>query len=237
MMDDVIIKEKKYKSINVDFNNTIKYSKESTHLLKNYNPFDGSDILISESSNSVIYFLLKNGTVICLGNLAYCNKKISSNLPFEEKFYCLPIKSKVIDISCGREHALCLTEDYKIFSWGNNYYGQLGIENFSCNFDSTKNEPVEIDFFKKMRVVSIKAEYYNSYCVTSENKIYGWGSNDNGQIYQETDQTVINAPRQIILNEEFSNLMITMKKSGTHVFACDGKLFLFKFSLLRENQK
>lgn len=221
MTDEIINKQKKYKAISTDFNNTIRYSKESLH--RNYNPFETNDIMAVESSNSIIYILLKNGTIVCLGNLAFCNKKISINLPYEEKFYTFPIKYRVIDISCGKEHAICITEDYKLFSWGNNYHGQLGLENFPCNFDSNKFEASEISYFKKMKVIYIKAEYYNSYCMSSENKLYGWGSNDHGQLFQDLDQTIINTPHVINLNEEFSDLLIAMKKSGGSVYACDGK--------------
>lgn len=51
-----------------------------------------------------------------------------------------PKLTRVIDsVSCGQSHALALTIDYKMFSWGAGYYGALG-------FGSKKDvlEPTEL---------------------------------------------------------------------------------------------
>ena len=37
------------------------------------------------------------------------------------------ISSKVIKIACGAGHSLILTDDRKVFSWGCNLLGQLGL--------------------------------------------------------------------------------------------------------------
>jgi alpha-tubulin suppressor-like RCC1 family protein len=47
----------------------------------------------------------------------------------------IPIKvngfnnERVVMISCGWRHSMALTECGHVYSWGYNYYGQLGIEN------------------------------------------------------------------------------------------------------------
>jgi alpha-tubulin suppressor-like RCC1 family protein len=35
---------------------------------------------------------------------------------------------KVVHISCGCYHSIVLTESGRAFSWGHNYYGELGYE-------------------------------------------------------------------------------------------------------------
>ena len=39
----------------------------------------------------------------------------------------------VVQISCGQAHALAVTREYKMYSWGNATYGALGFGNTTVN--------------------------------------------------------------------------------------------------------
>lgn len=85
---------------------------------------------------------------------------------------------KISQLVCGYNHSLCLTENGKIYAWGNNQHGQLG-------FGDTVNRyvPESIPFFQKSsksvkRIVS--GQFHN--VVLCENGTYVWGRNDFGQL-------------------------------------------------------
>ncbi len=42
-----------------------------------------------------------------------------------------PKKEKIIDFKVGKSHVLALTEDGKVYGWGNNSDGQIGCRDFN----------------------------------------------------------------------------------------------------------
>jgi len=52
----------------------------------------------------------------------------------------------------------------KVYSFGNNFYGQLGIGHFKC-----KNHPVEVSF-PNHEIIKICVGYYHSMALTSNFK-------------------------------------------------------------------
>lgn len=36
-------------------------------------------------------------------------------------------KKKIVQVACGKYFSMALTENGEVYSWGCNYYGQLGI--------------------------------------------------------------------------------------------------------------
>ncbi len=56
----------------------------------------------------------------------------------------------VIDISCGLDHSLVLTNCGEVYAWGANYYGQIGN---GRNSDQLK--PIKVKGFNNERVVMI----------------------------------------------------------------------------------
>ncbi|CAJ0961629.1 unnamed protein product, partial [Mesorhabditis belari] len=51
------------------------------------------------------------------------------------------IGSPIIEVACGREHSVCVTDDGRVFSWGNNISGQLGL-----NDKGTVEKPKRVEF-------------------------------------------------------------------------------------------
>ncbi|XP_012230297.1 RCC1 and BTB domain-containing protein 1 [Linepithema humile] len=81
----------------------------------------------------------------------------------------------IVKVACGYAHTLALTDEGKLYVWGGNSYGQLGIGNKTnaCN-------PVTLDraFVQEMgRVSDIAALHYNhiSVAVGEGGCVYMWG--------------------------------------------------------------
>ena len=78
-------------------------------------------------------------------------------------------------------HTVALDEEGKVYTWGGNYYGQLG--------DGTTNDskvPMCIsdkeNELKGKRIVDISAGYGHTVAIDEEEKVYTWGYNKVGQL-------------------------------------------------------
>lgn len=79
----------------------------------------------------------------------------------------------VTDMVFGSNHILILTVQGSVFSWGDNYYGQLGLGN--CVLPAIF-EPQHIT--KLEAVDKIIAYNNNSFAITSSKKLFSWGSSE-----------------------------------------------------------
>ena len=89
----------------------------------------------------------------------------------------LPQPGKVQKISAGIQHNLALIDD-RMYSWGSNYFGQLGItsmEYAKVDFeDECILEPYEIRALPG-KISDIASGYFHNLCVT-KGSVYSWGS-------------------------------------------------------------
>lgn len=92
----------------------------------------------------------------------------------------------VRQIACGASHTLLLVYGGTIFAWGDNKYGQLGIEtkrrkseNGERN-ESYTNEPTEIRFSEPIRRIACGS--WHSLCCDIKGNCFSWGRGDRGQL-------------------------------------------------------
>ncbi len=78
-------------------------------------------------------------------------------------------------------HNLIYTEYGKLYSWGDNAYGQLGTGDFS-----QKDVPYEItqnfEFKKDKQIVQISLGSYHSAILLNDGKVFTWGNNNHFQL-------------------------------------------------------
>jgi hypothetical protein len=100
----------------------------------------------------------------------------------EDEYQMAPIKvngfnnESVVMISCGKRHSMALTKSGRVYSWGDNRYGQLGIGSYEHS-----NKPKYI----KMNDVCIKkisCGRNHSLLLTSDGVVYTFGDKSWGQI-------------------------------------------------------
>ena len=113
--------------------------------------------------------------------------KESENLKFHNSNLIKKIKK-------GKNHILFLDEKGNVHSLGNNYYGQLGINN---NMITYQNNPICINYFYKNNILieQIHCNKNTSFAIDRNNKLYAWGNSEyipnyNGNIY---------SPKQIFI--------------------------------------
>ncbi|GAB5360574.1 hypothetical protein AAMO2058_000639500 [Amorphochlora amoebiformis] len=108
-----------------------------------------------------------------------------------------PFKIETLSgISChslaiGSRHVLVATTDGKVWSWGNNDFGQLGYEQSQEDLDSCDNwdyycpGPKEVKVSAKGKVSEVYAGTDISFALMQNGKIYGWGSGETHQLANE----------------------------------------------------
>lgn len=84
---------------------------------------------------------------------------------------------RVIQVSAGFIHSMALTESGKIFSWGRNDHGQLGLGDSFIDMHSMEIAPrlVDSEELADKKVVKIKAGRGLSGALTSTGELYHWG--------------------------------------------------------------
>lgn len=128
-------------------------------------PYYGTVFFVSQEGN--IYSLGYNGT----------NNYLGSNETIGQASSLTPIKvdssAKFTKVSAGQSHVLALDEDGKVYSWGNNGYGQLGTGDYD-----QLNIPTKIRTLNETRSISfisfINEEFtssFSQYHATSYNLV------------------------------------------------------------------
>ena len=106
---------------------------------------------------------------------------------------------KVIFIACGAYHSLAITDDHKLYGWGETRLGQLGTETKKNQF-----KPIEINFppFEKEtvsnfelnpitfdyeegyvpKIALVAAGYGHTLALSDRGDIYAFGMNIKGQL-------------------------------------------------------
>ena len=83
----------------------------------------------------------------------------------------------IIDLATD-SHTLVLTDTNKVYTWGFNDYGQLGIGN-----TNTVSGPQDITgSFNGDTIVQVEASSNGSFARTSDGRLYAWGQNDYGNL-------------------------------------------------------
>lgn len=102
------------------------------------------------------------------------------------------IPGKVVQISCGENHTLVLTNDNKLFSWGSCEYGQLGIGRDKIY--AYKPQEVLISL-NNDNIINIECNRSN-HCIVStvKNNIYVWGCNSNNCLGMNNNNDIYTFP-------------------------------------------
>jgi alpha-tubulin suppressor-like RCC1 family protein len=86
-----------------------------------------------------------------------------------------------VNIELGYDHTLALKADGTLWSWGGNYYGQLGL-------GDTSNQDIPQQIGNSNKWVSISAGKYFSLASDSDGKLWAWGYNANAQLGIDTNE-------------------------------------------------
>ncbi len=86
----------------------------------------------------------------------------------------VPEVTNAVMVGAGEIHTVVLRADGKVFAWGYNGYGSLGVPNAS------QYQPVEVPGLECM--IAADAGYYQSLALGSDGTVWAWGYNAEGQL-------------------------------------------------------
>jgi hypothetical protein len=106
---------------------------------------------------------------------------------------------KIKMISCGAFHSLALTESGRVFGWGNNIFGQLGVD------VEHSSEPIIIEL-NDLKIKKISCGYNHSLLLSCDGHIYAFGWNQYGQVGNGTQKLRQGFPIKLELNDKFIDI-------------------------------
>jgi len=231
---------------NKSFNNlfTTEESKEITDFIEsgiNYGvPFKinflNKKIKISQISCGYNFAMLlaAGGILFCLGSnkngeLGLTEKKEElEDKNLNLKYFYSPVQNfilsdyyqeKIIDVRCGFKHTICLTSAKRVFSWGNNKYGQLGTGNFENQLVPV---PIGLNVLPIEKIIQIQAGFRNSVFFTENKNIYYTGilDKDNINNYPTKFNVKLKSPEICIENKFFIvRILTSWSKNSSILYA------------------
>jgi hypothetical protein len=150
--------------------------------------------------------LTSNGKVYAWGSNEFgqigneCDNEYQLTLIKIEKFE----EKTVVAISCGVYHSLTLTENGRVYSWGDNKFKQLGFGNIIA---SNVPKLIKIRDSNKSNVIIIRISCgpYYSLLLSSDGDIYAFGSNNFGELGNNCFQNQ-NIPTKIMIQNQFIDI-------------------------------
>ena len=134
------------------------------------------------------YILTTDGEILACGSGEYGRLGTGSSA---DELVPVTIESLVsediVQIAAGHSHALARTADGKIYCWGRNDMGQLGLEDSFIDIYSMEDMPrvVPSNYFASesdsksqdgsSKIVKIAAGWGRSAAITSDGRVYVWG--------------------------------------------------------------
>ena len=115
-------------------------------------------------------------------------------------------------------HTISLRTDGKVFTWGDNTYGQLGNRTVK-----TSDEPVEVTFPEGTIITQIAAGENHNVALDSNGNVWTWGRNNNYQIgntraNQYTPYKVSNLPKVIKISAGNNNTMVITENNELYAW-------------------
>ncbi|XP_049306541.1 RCC1 domain-containing protein 1 [Bactrocera dorsalis] len=115
--------------------------------------------------------------IACGSNINVAISETNAVYSVPSKIHQLPKHFRVKQLQCGFEHALLLSANGDVYSWGNGFRGQLGHDVLRV-----EEIPVLIEALAGIKINCIAAGGWHSAAISAFGDLYAWGFNSNGQL-------------------------------------------------------
>jgi uncharacterized repeat protein (TIGR02543 family) len=131
------------------------------------------------TSNGRLFMWGQNGWGQAIENLNNLN---DINSPLDKtSAFLLHSDEKLVSIELGSLHSAALTNEGRVFTWGLNYSGQLGTNNY-FNYRNPIDITNNFNLFEGEKIVQIKLGGNSSAALSNLGRVFFWGNNSNGQL-------------------------------------------------------
>lgn len=121
----------------------------------------------------------------------------------------LAAQSVVVDVSCGCDHTLALTQDGKLYAWGWNQNAQLGL-----GHSDSVNVPQLITRLVHVHIVKIASGYQHNLVLDANGNVYSFGDNYYNQCGVFLDPILYPVPISVFNADE--EIVVTDMKCGAY---------------------
>ena len=135
---------------------------------------------------------------------------------------------KIIQVSIGTAHSLILTEDGKIYSFGDNSTGQLGLGNVLGKIVPTK---IDSSHYGNKKIVQVIAGGAHSFILTEGGEVYAFGNNGFGRLGLG-DSNIRKFPTKIDSSHYGDKKIVQVIAGGAHSFVVteDNDIYAFGYN-------
>lgn len=115
--------------------------------------------------------------IACGSNINVAISETNAVYSVPSKIHQFPKHFRVKQLQSGFEHALLLSANGDVYSWGNGFRGQLGHDVLRL-----EETPVLIEALAGIKINFIAAGGWHSAAISAFGDLYAWGFNSNGQL-------------------------------------------------------
>ena len=199
-----------------DYNNLFCWGLNKNNILNISNEYI-SDNINTNTSDEMNKNINKNSNNIINIPYEHTDLNIKSSL-FNNIYFTN--KLKIIEIACGLDHVACIADsttfskcEGNLYTWGNNIYGRLGHDCSLITSTTSNNYSsiCQVKIPENIKVSRVSCGYDYTACITSNGKLYTWGSNKYGNLginmeeyYNENKNRIMDISNKVVSN--LSNL-------------------------------
>ena len=137
-------------------------------------------------------------------------------------------------ISAGQEHTLALSDDGRVFGWGDNASGQLA--DGTTTRRTTAVAVTTSGALDGVTIVAIAAGHYHSLALSSDGRVFSWGGNAEGQLGDGTT-TQRTTPVAVTISGVLSGVSISAIAAGrnsSYALGSNGRVYSWGFNTNHE---
>lgn len=162
------------------------------------------------SGTNHVLILTKSKNIYSFGNKEFGQRGIDPKLNIGHLVLNKINENDVEDIFTGDEHSFLIKKERNsqiVKSWGLNTKGQLGIGFSSLDGDEYINIyiPTKINFSEGIKIKKIRGGSGTSIALSEDNRVFVWGGNDDNLLGLNTNEIVINKPKELMFFNKFLN--------------------------------
>ncbi|XP_006088287.1 LOW QUALITY PROTEIN: RCC1-like G exchanging factor-like protein [Myotis lucifugus] len=171
--------------------------------------------------------------VFSMGNNSYgqCGRKVVENEIYSESHKVHRMQDfdgQVVQVTCGQDHSLFLTDKGEVYSCGWGADGQTGLGHYNITSVPTKLG----GDLAGVKVVQVAT--YGDCClaVSADGDLFGWGNSEYLQLASVTDSTQVNVPRCLPFSGVGKVKQAACGGTGCAVLNGEGHVFVWGYGIL-----
>lgn len=206
-------------------------------ILPKVSPDEKIQVVKAATGRAHTVALTESGTVFTLGNNAYgqCARDVVNDEEYfgSEIIHRIPSNTfngkPIVDVHCGQDHSMFITETGSVYSCGWGADGQTGLGHYNSQHIP---QLVEGDI-KHEKIVKVSSAGDCVLALNDKGEVFGWGNSEYGQISQNEGVQQINVATNLSYLKNVGKIVdIAAGGSFCAVLNEAGDVFVWGFGLL-----